>query len=176
MNYSKITISGKICTGKSTLFRRLEQRLQWPTIHAGQIFRDYVKEHGLDLEKAGEQNEPLTKKVDYQIRDMLKNPKQNLLADSWMAGIMADNQLDVLRILLICDDKERYRRFAKREKTTFDTGKGMVEERQKNWLNRIEKIYHRTDIFDPKNYNLIIDTTNLSADEILQTVLDKLGD
>lgn len=93
-----------------------------------------------------------------------------------MGGIMADNQLDVLRILLICADEERYRRFAKREKTAFDTAKEMVEERQKNWFDRISKIYHRTDIFDPKNYNLVIDTTNLSVDQILKTVLDKLGD
>ncbi len=173
MVYTKITISGKICTGKSTLFQLLEQRLKWPTVHTGQIFRDYVIKHHLNLEKAQEQNEALTKKVDYKVRDMVKKPKGNLLADSWMAGIMADDYPHVLRILLVCDDDERYRRFAEREKVPFEEAKKSVEQRQKSWLDRIEKIYRRRDIFDPKNYNLIIDTTHLSADKILQKVLEK---
>ncbi len=174
MHYSKITISGKICTGKSTLFNLLENKLRWPTIHTGQIFRDYVKEHHLNLEKAQEQNEELTKKVDYKVHDMLKNPDGYLLADSWMAGIMADNFPHVLKVLLTCKDEERYGRFAEREKVPLETAKKLVEERQKSWIDRIAKIYHRTDIFDPKNYNLIIDTTHLSSNEILQKVMDSV--
>lgn len=175
MKYNKITISGKICTGKSTLFKKLEDRLGWPTIHTGQIFRDYVKKHRLDLEKAQEQNEKLTKKVDYQVRDMLKKKDGYLLVDSWMAGIMADNLTHVLRVLLICDNDKRYQRFAEREKISFEEAKKRVEERQHSWLNRMEKIYKRNDFLDPLNYNLIIDTTSKNPEEIFNKVLNKLG-
>ncbi len=174
MPYNKITISGRICTGKSTLFEGLEARLTWPTIHSGQIFRDYVKKNKLQLEKAEEQNELLTKKVDYQVRDMLKDPKGNLLVDAWMAGIMADNFPYVLKILLVCQDKIRYQRFAKREHIILNEAKAKVEERQKSWVDKMQKIYKRVDIFDPKNYNLVIDTSYITPQAILKKVLNVL--
>ena len=40
----------------------------------------------------------------------------NLIVDGWMSGIMANNLKDVLRILLICKDNIRYKRFADRKK------------------------------------------------------------
>jgi len=76
MRYTKITISGKICTGKTTLFKGLQKKLKWPAFMTGQLFRDYVKEHGLNLEGAEEQNEKLTKEVDYKVRDMLHVSQQ----------------------------------------------------------------------------------------------------
>lgn len=174
MKYSKITISGKICTGKSTLLQRLQKKLKWPIILTGQYFREYVKKHELVLEKAEEQNERLTKKVDYHVKDLLNKPG-HLIVDGWMSGIMANSLPGVLRILLISDDDVRYKRFAEREKISFAEAKAKVEERQNNWLRRLKKIYHRNDFFAPMNYNFIIDTTNLSESQVLQKVHDKLG-
>jgi len=46
-NYSKIVISGKICTGKSTLVHHLSEKLGWKTFSSGQYFRKYAQEHNL---------------------------------------------------------------------------------------------------------------------------------
>ena len=109
--YTKITISGKICTGKSTLFNNLSQHLKWPTFHTGQFFREYAKKHHLLLEKAQEQSVKLTKKIDYKVRAMLKIKKGNLIVDSWMAGIMADSFPHVLRVLLVSEDTIRIKTY-----------------------------------------------------------------
>ena len=101
MKYSKITISGKICTGKTTLLKSLQKELNWPIFMTGQLFRDYVKKNVLNLEQVEEQNDELTKKIDYQVRDMINVPG-NLIVDGWMSGIMAQDLPDVLKILLIC--------------------------------------------------------------------------
>lgn len=176
MRYNKITISGKICTGKSTLFRKLENELKWPTVETGKLFRQYAIQHGLNLEKAQEQNEELTKQVDLKVRNMLKNPKGHLLADSWLSGIMADSFPHVFRILLTSRDDIRFSRFAKREKIPLSEAKKRVNQRQKNWIDKVRKIYHREDFFDPKHYNLVIDTADLIPDEILKIVLKKMSD
>jgi len=42
MTINKITISGKICTGKSTLLKSLQKELNWPVFMTGQLFREYV--------------------------------------------------------------------------------------------------------------------------------------
>jgi len=172
-HYNKITISGKICTGKSTLFQNLCQKLGWPTISTGQFFRDYVEEHGLSLEGAEEQNEKLTKEVDYAVRDKMRSPGK-LIIDGWLSGLMAKGNPSVLRVLLICKDDIRYKRFAKREKVSFLEAKKRVEERQESWFTKIKKI-HKIDssrLCNPKNYDLVIDTSYITPQAILKKVLN----
>jgi predicted cytidylate kinase len=173
MTINKITISGKICTGKSTLLKSLQKELNWPVFMTGQLFREYVKKNKMKLENVEEQSEELTKRIDYKVRDMLKFPG-NLIVDGWMSGIMANNFPNILKVLLICEDDIRYKRFADREKIGLDESKARVDERQNNWLNKLKKIYKRDDFMDPKNYDLIIDTSNISLQRIVKKVLQKI--
>ncbi len=170
---NKITISGKICTGKTSLLKNLEKKLNWPIFMTGKLFRDYVAKNKFDLEQVEEQNEELTKKIDYQVRDLIHAPG-NLIVDGWMSGIMAAGLPNVLKVLLICDDNIRYQRFADREKINLDEAKKRVDERQSNWLNKLEKIYKRNDFIDPKNYDLIIDTSDISSQAVLEKVIKAL--
>ena len=172
-SFNKITISGKICTGKTTLLKSLEKKLNWPIFLTGKIFREYVEKNKLNLEQVEEQNEMLTKKIDYQVRDLIYSPG-NLIVDGWMAGLMANDLPGVLKILLICKDEIRYQRFASREKINISEAKQRVEERQSNWLNKLEKIYKRNDFMDSKNYDLVIDTSNLSSEAVLKKVLSRV--
>jgi len=91
-----------------------------------------------------------------------------------MSGIMANNFSNVLKVLLICEDTIRYKRFANREKINLDEAKIRVDERQNNWLSKLKKIYKRNDFMDPKNYDLIIDTSNISSQDVIKKVLNSL--
>ena len=175
MKYNKITISGKICTGKTTLLKRLEKKLKWPAFMTGQLFRDYVIENKLSLEGAEEQNEKLTKAVDYKVRDMLHAPG-NLIVDGWMSGISANKQKGVLKVLLICKDDIRYKRFAKREKMTVKDSEKKVEDRQSNWFLKIKSIHkiNPKEFTNKKNYDLVIDTSYITPQAILKNVLASL--
>lgn len=173
MIINKITISGKICTGKTTLLKSLRDKLQWPIFKTGQLFREYVKQNKLNLEQVEEQNETLTKKIDFQVRDLINKPG-NLIVDGWMSGIMATDSPNVLKVLLVCNDEIRYQRFADREKINIDEAKKRVDERQSNWLNKLSKIYNRNDFVNPKNYDLIIDTSDISSQAVLQKILTSL--
>lgn len=177
MLFNKITISGKICTGKTTLLKRLEKKLSWPAFMTGQLFRDYVKEHRLNLEGADEQSEKLTKAVDYKVRDMLHGTG-NLIVDGWMSGISANKQKDVFKILLTCKDDIRYKRFAKREKISFKDAKIKVEERQNNWFTKIKKIHkiNSREFTLAKNYNIVIDTSYITPQAVMKKVLLSLNE
>ncbi|MBI5127100.1 AAA family ATPase [Candidatus Roizmanbacteria bacterium] len=175
MKYNKITISGKICTGKTTLLRYLEKRLKWPAFMTGQLFRDYASKQKLNLEGAEEQSENLTKVVDYKVRDML-HAQGNLIVDGWMSGLMANKLPDILKILLICKDDIRYKRFSKREKIALKEAKEKVEDRQNSWFVKIKKIHkiNVKEFTDKKNYNLIIDTSYITPQAVLKQVLEKM--
>lgn len=175
MEYSKITISGKICTGKTTLLYDLKKKLGWPTFLTGKYFRKYIKKESLTLEKVEEQNEKLTKEVDFKVRDLL-HKKGHIIVDGWMSGLMANHLSDVLKILLICQDKIRYKRFAKREKISFNEAKKRVEQRQNSWFNKIKKIHKisSSTLNDKKNYTLVIDTSYITPQAVLKNVLNSL--
>lgn len=172
--YKKITISGLICTGKTSLFWGLQEKLIWPTFSASSFFRDYSRTHNLSLEKAEEQGEVLTKKVDLRIAEMLKI-SNNIIIEGWLAGIMADQLPDVLRVLLTCQDEVRIKRFAAREKMTEKEAAFHIQEREKNLLKVLQKIYHRNDFIDPRNYNFVVDTTNISVDTLVRQILSKVS-
>lgn len=172
--YKKATISGQICTGKTTLFSDLEKTLGWTIFSAGHFFREYAKTKEISIENADEQNEKLTKEVDLHMQSMLKE-KDNILLEGWMTGIMAQGIPEVLKILLTCDDEERIQRFMKREHVSKEEAMVSVRDRQGNWKKKLEKIYKRNDFFDPKNYDLVVDTTDKKSDEVLHIVLSALG-
>ena len=173
MGYSKVTISGRICTGKTTLFWGLQRKLAWPTFSASAFFRDYARTHKLSLERAEEQNEQLTKEVDYRMQAMFQG-KGKLIAEGWMAGIMADEFPGVLRVLLTCAEEERIKRFARRDKVSLTEAAAKIREREKNLFAVLKKIYQREDFVDPRNYNLVVDTTTLTPQRLIQQVLQKL--
>jgi len=173
MKYSNITISGKICTGKSTLRNLLVKKLGWHTFSTGELFRQYVKDHNLSLEGAEEQNSELTKKIDNQVKELLKT-KEHLIVDSWMAGIMAKGLPGVLKVLLVCKDDIRYKRFSKREKIDYAGAKEKVEDRFLNWSKKIKKIYHRDDFYDEKHFDLVVDTSYITRHAVLKKVLEAL--
>ncbi|SRR5258706_10143741 len=172
--YHKATISGQICTGKTTLFRSLEKNLGWPTFSASQFFRDRAQTIHVSLQKAEEQSADITQEIDLHMQSMLKR-QDDLLLEGWMAGIMADSIPGVLKILLTCDEDVRVQRFADREKLSVKDAQDRVREREKSWSNKLEKIYKRTDFWDPKNYDIVVDTTMLTPSQVLHTVLLTLG-
>ncbi|MCX6730953.1 MAG: cytidylate kinase family protein [Candidatus Roizmanbacteria bacterium] len=172
--YSKITISGKICTGKSSVFRQLLKQLKWPTFSSGAYFREYSKTHNLELNNAEEQTDILTRKVDGMVKEMLHKPG-HLLLDAWLGGVLAEGTHDVLKVLLTADDSTRFKRFADREKVSLDVAKQEVLLRDSSWFEKVKKIHNRSDFFDKENYNLIIDTSNVNVEYVVSTILKNLS-
>lgn len=171
--YNNITISGRICTGKSTLFSMLSQELQWETISSSQYFRNYARDHAFDLNKAEEQNSALTKKIDYMVRDKLRAGK-HIIAEGWMAGVMAEKNKSVLKVLLTSSDEIRFKRFSEREHISFEAAKPKIHERESSLLKKLSDIYDINDIFDPNRYNIVIDTSAKTPHEVMQIVLHEI--
>lgn len=171
--YTKITISGGICTGKTTLFWNLFKTLKWPTFSASSFFRDYARANNISLQKGEEQEEEVTKTIDYGMLELLKSSK-HIVLEGWMSGIMADGIPGVLKVLLTSDESVRIDRYALREKVTKLEAVEKIREREGNLFKKLKQIYGRQDFLDPKNYDLIIDTSAKDPDEVLASVLSKV--
>ncbi len=174
MKFSKITISGRACTGKTTLFWELQECLNWPTFSTSQFFRDYARTHKLKLDLAQEQEKKLTIKTDLRAKNLLEKDI-NIIVEGWMAGVMADEIKGVLRIFLTASDKIRIKRYAERENISLAEAKKRLKSREESWLKKLAEIYPHVDAFDPKHYNLIIDTTHLTPSQTLNKVLQVIS-
>jgi cytidylate kinase len=78
------------------------------------------------------------------------------------------------KIQLVCDEPERLRRVCEREGCDIFTAKNDENIRLEAIHERYKKLYGIDDFENENNYDLVIDTTNLSPDEIVNIILEKI--
>ncbi|PIY70832.1 hypothetical protein COY88_03695 [Candidatus Roizmanbacteria bacterium CG_4_10_14_0_8_um_filter_35_28] len=175
MFFTNITISGGVSTGKNTLSDNLKPYLEshgWKFTSGGQILRDFAKEYV----------QPLASLADKKIHNLIDERTIKLLKEghyvieAWLAGFFARNMKNTLRVLLICKDNAlKIDRVVNRDKISVAMAKKYIKEREEVNFREWRKYYGNYNFFDPKYYQLTIDTYTSGPMETLGKVLDKLG-
>lgn len=177
LKYNNITISGGVAVGKNTLLNNLKPYLKplgWKFTSGGQILRNYLKDNLHPLASRAK------KEIHYQIDNRTKKllEEGHYVIESWLAGFMARNRQDTLRILLVCSDLAiKIDRVVNRDKISVEQAKIFIKEREENNLKTWQKIYGPYNFLDPNAgyYDLVIDTYSSGPLETVGKVLDKLG-
>jgi cytidylate kinase len=172
--YRNITVSGPICSGTTTLARLLKKNLGWKLFEAGVFFRKYCQEHGLKLENASDRSDELSKKIDYGMKEEMRRGRHQIF-EAWLSGFMARGIAGVLKVLLVAPDDLRIDRLVNRDGLRIEEAKGLIKKRERDNFNKWGRLYGETKFWDPKHYDLIIDTYSHSKEETLEKVLKKLG-
>lgn len=175
-----ITITGKPCTGKSTMAEIFEKKYNFERIYAGKIFKQEASKLGLsilDLCKS-ELMEQLDVKVDNQLKEIYNTRlNDNLLIESrtsWSFmpkafNVFIDLPEQVMAERLFNSDRPIEDRGA-----TLEEARIKVTERYNADVKRYKKVYG-IDCENLKNYNFVIDNSNLTpeqtADEIYKAYL-----
>ena len=177
LKYHAVTISGKIAVGTSTLAQNLKQILNWKYINAGDIQRQYDREHGINENKQGAFSRPdiHEKEIDEMTKKMLSTEK-NIIYEAWLSGFMARDISGVFKILIVCsDDAIRIDRVMNRDGISLDEAKHFIRQREEENVAKWKKLYGNYDFWDPKYYDLVIDTYSSGPMETVGKVLDKIG-
>lgn len=170
-----ITISGRVASGATTLSRQLARELNWRLWNGGEIYRQYAQKNGIPLENTSQSQDEYHLELDKYIKEQLKNEKQ-LIVESWLSGFDAQGITGVFKILVTCsDDSLRIDRLVNREKITIEDAKRHLRTREAENLDKWEKLYKTRDIWNPKLYDLIIDTYHHGPTETLNIALKELG-
>ncbi len=177
IKYRNITVSGKIATGTTTLAKNLQQTLNWEYINTGELQRQYDREQGINENEHGallRSDDHEREKETLAQKTLLE--KKHIIYEAWLSGFIARGISDVLRVLVICsDDAIRIDRVANRENVSIDQAKHNIKTREEENIIKWKKIYGDYDFWDPKYFNLIIDTFSSGPMETLGKALDKLG-
>ncbi|MFC1801909.1 (d)CMP kinase [Patescibacteria group bacterium] len=174
-----ITITGNLGSGKSTVTKMLTKRLKYKRICMGEIFRKMARDNGKTIgeffDNLGSREEKIAD--EYMQRQM--NLNKNLIAESRVAFLWKTKN-DKINIFISVDKKIGAERIfkEKREEEDFcnidkvlkENGKRVESEKE-----RYKKLYNLDNHHDPKHFDLIIDTTNKTPEEVTQEILDYMN-
>lgn len=170
----KIILFGLAGTGTSSVGKMLANELNLEFKSTGNILREKAKELNLslnDFEKLCENDSKYDLELDKMVeRYSIEN--DNFIFESRLAWYFIK---EGIKIKLISDEKVTYQRISRRESISYDEAKTQTIERQELVERRYSLIYPQIK-FPPEdsNFDLVIDSTNLSVEENVKEILDFL--
>ena len=165
-----LTISGKHGSGKSVIGKKIALALDIKYYSTGQAFRDLAKEMNMSLEAFSQyvENHPeIDQELDKKIVEIAK--KGDIIIDSQLSGHLLQNIAD-FKIMLKCPLETRVKRMADRDHTSYEEKLKETRVRENSEQERF-KILYEIDLEDNTIYDLILETENLSIEEVLNKIL-----
>ena len=172
-----ISLSGTPGSGKSTIAEFLETKLKWSRYYMGGLMRQYAKEHNMTIEELNElclRDSKVDKDMDaYQSK--LGKEHDNFIIEGRTSWHFIPHSL---KIFVYVDVDEAARRIFKDESErnerkyhSVEQMKHAILERMDNDLSRYKK-YYNIDVYNPENYDIVIDTTGLTIEQAEEKVLE----
>lgn len=173
-----ISITGKLGSGKSTVCEILKQKYGFEIYSTGAIQREYARKLGittLELNKRMKENSQLDSEIDNAVTEISIERKDDaLIFDSRMAWHFAHN---TFKIFLTIDPMEAARRVINNQRgeeeryvDVEDACEKLIE-RSRVERERFMEIYG-VDYYDHNNFDLIVDTTSRTPDEIVNIIME----
>lgn len=175
-----ITLNGDEGAGKSTAAKKIAAELGFAFYNTGQIFRDLAKKRNLTLVeylKLGETDSSIDREVDDFVV-ALSNKEDNFIIDSRMAWHFIPKSLKIyLTVDNIEGAKRIYHNLQGENSRNEIKNNASLEELVEKIKERREtdgkryKMYYGVDIREEKNYDFVLDTTNLERNEVFDKVM-----
>lgn len=178
-----ITVSSRIGAGATTLAIGLSKALGWDFLEGGAIFEKYHQEMHKDETDVNLRPDDLDLKYEERVKIMLREDSKQVI-QSHLAGFDAQGIPGVFKILVVCEDDGedkvdiRIDRLVNRKGISVEEAKEEVKVREQRNLDKFRRLYAKDDpnwvYWDPKYYDLIINTFDHNQEESLKFVLNAL--
>ena len=169
MKYTSIVISGPIASGTSTTAKALAEKLNLKYESAGDFFRKYMLENNIPLHDKAKIPDDLDQEIDRKLADLAD--RGGVVVDAHYHGYFTRDMPHVLKVLLTCDYKTRIDRALSRTHTHNETEEEI--RLREEGLDKFRKLYTDENFLDPKFFDLVIDTTNTTEEEVTDKIIEK---
>ncbi len=173
---AKITLFGMAGTGKGTIRDLLKKKLGYDkSFSCGDFERQVAESRGmtlLEIDRLAKTDSSIDIEQDKVMAEFGKN-NDNFIVEGRLAWYFIP---DSFKIALLCDFDDRVKRIAKRENKDIAQVEAETLEREKAIAERFETYYNLKDFQNPANFDLSIDTTHLTPDEIVEQIIVVLKD
>ena len=169
-----ITISGTLGSGKSTVAKLLAKKLKFKHYSSGDFMREMAEERKLsllELSKLAEKDRSIDEEIDQRQVELGRN-EDNFVIDGRLSFHFIPKSV---KIFLDADPKERAKRILSDTirnehninlKTTIENMKIRADSEKQRYLK-----YYNIDSSNKSNFDLVLDTTNISADEAADKII-----
>jgi len=172
-----ITIAGKAGSGKSTIAKLLAKKLKLKHYSMGDLTRKKAQEHHMTLSefnKYEETHPEIDKEIDEMQRTLGKK-EDNFVIDGRTGFHFIPHSIKIF--LDVKDETAAKRIFGdKRDGEKSQCIKDlikMLKERKASEQKRYKQLYN-IDNYKMDNYDFVIDTSDMTPDEVLEQVLKKI--
>lgn len=167
-----ITISGNAGSGKSTVAKVLKVKLGMKRYYMGGILRDIAKQKGLTLEEFSNlrlKNSSFDKEIDEYQKNLAN--KDNIIVEGRTSFYFIPNSFKIfLKCSLDVAAERIFKDKREEESGTLKEIKELLIKRSKQDEQRYLELYG-INPFDESNYDLVIDTSNLRVDEVVEEII-----
>jgi len=184
-----VTISGTPGSGKSTVSKIIAQKLNYQRIYVGGIRRKLAKQKGMTLEELNHYalTHPETdvdidqevvakaRNIDQQNKDVLVEgrPHFHLLPESLKIYIKVELNEGAKRIWKDLQNQETKEARNEGDFSSLEEMKQEILNREENDAQRYQK-YYQIDHHQESNYDFVIDTTKITAEQAAQKIIEFL--
>ncbi|MBI2550586.1 nucleoside monophosphate kinase [Candidatus Woesearchaeota archaeon] len=177
-----ITISGAPGSGKSTVAKMVARKLGFRHHSAGDFMREIAAKRRmslLEISKIAEKDRSIDRELDERTRKLGKE-EDDFVMDSRLAYNFIPKSF---KVFLDVDDKEAAKRIfsdikkkmggrkVEKESTTFASTLAGIRKRKRSEQLRYMK-YYKLNPYDTKQYDLVIDTTKTTIEEVVKKVVE----
>lgn len=169
----QISLTGDLCSGKSTTCKILCEKLAMTYTSIGAIFRKEAESKGITVAE-------LNKRYEGTLNDLHLDKKLLELRD--IDGLVIDARLgwfflpESFKVYLKTDYREITRRALKSDRggvesyANSEEALNLLKERKSSEIKRYNEVYS-INLLDEDNYDIVIDTTNRSPEEVVEVLL-----
>lgn len=169
---TKVTLTGCAGEGKTTIGKELARIKGYKRFSAGDFVRGIAIREGFRTLQALEDTLDRNPAIDYEVDGRttdLGRTEDRFVFDGRLAW---DCIPDAFKVLLICDDDTRFERIAFREQMPLEQVRQETQLRERRMRKRFAEFYPGIGSFDdPKHFNLVVDTTYFSVEEVVARIL-----
>jgi cytidylate kinase len=175
-----VAIGGPPGSGKTTVAERFAAIHAYVLVSAGMKFRKMAQDHGMTLETFGrkaEQDQEIDRTLDRSIlEEILRRDAdgRDVIVDGRIqAHLLVLRRVPCLKVLIDAPLEVRAERVAGREEKSVEAAKQEIRARETSERARYEAIYG-IDLDDSSPYDMVIDSSHKTPDEIVALVWSRV--
>ncbi|MCD6496532.1 MAG: cytidylate kinase family protein [Candidatus Aenigmarchaeota archaeon] len=177
-----ISISGMPGAGKSTVAKMLSKKLGMKRYYIGGMRRELARKKGMDIDRLNEigEKESWTDKEVDEFQKELGKKEDNIIIEGRTSFFLIPQSLKVFLDVDLHTGAQRIFEDVKKNAERNEPVYGSVAEAEAAVRKRMEgdkrryKKYYGVDIYDRSHYDIVIDTTSMTPEEVAGRILSVL--